>query len=196
MNKNDLDKLYVCESNGILTSRSLTENGIHRGILQKLVEEGEYYRVARGVYVKTDEWEDEFYILQQRYRKGIFSHDTSLYLNGYSDGIPQTLHLTFQQGYNAPAIYNEKVTVSRVSEKNFFLGRCELKTPSGNTVIAYDIERSICDLLRGSNNDLQIIQPAIKKYVVSKDRDTNKLLAYARQLRVEPKIRKYLEVLL
>lgn len=192
----DYDKLSVCESNGILTSRSLTEKGIHRGILQKLVEEGEYYRVARGVYVKTDEWVDEFYILQQRYRKGIFSHDTSLYLNGYSDGIPQTLHLTFQQGYNAPAIYNENVTVSRVSDKNFPLGRSEIETPSGNIVVAYDVERSICDLLRGSNNDLQIIQPAIKKYVVSKDKDINKLLAYARQLRVEPKIRKYLEVLL
>lgn len=196
MNKEDKDKLYVYESNGILTSRNLTENGIHRGVLQKLVDEGEYYRVTRGVYVKNDEWEDEFYIIQQRYRRGIFSHDTSLYLNGYSDAIPQVLHLTFPQGYNAPAIYDIKVKITRTLEKNYLLGKTELKTPSGNTVIAYDIERSLCDMLRGTNNDIQVIQPAIKKYIASRDRDINKLLMYSKQLRVEPKVRKYLEVLL
>jgi len=51
-------------------------------------------------------------------------------------------------------------------------------------------------MLRGKGDDIQLVQSAIKRYVLSKERDINKLLHYAQQLRVEPKVKKYLEVLL
>jgi hypothetical protein len=36
----------------------------------------------------------------------------------------------------------------------------------------------------------------MKRYVVSKERDIHKLLQYAQQLRVQPKVQRYLEILL
>ncbi|MCQ2491979.1 MAG: abortive phage infection protein, partial [Lachnospiraceae bacterium] len=84
----------------------------------------------------------------------------------------------------------------RVVADNYNLGVTTLKTPYGNTVAVYDLERSLCDMLRGSQLDLQTIQYAMKKYVASKDKDINRLMTYAIQLRVEPKVRRYLEVLL
>lgn len=48
----------------------------------------------------------------------------------------------------------------------------------------------------GNEQDLQLVQYAMRKYVSSKDKDVNKLMKYASQLRVEGKIRRYLEVLL
>ena len=79
---------------------------------------------------------------------------------------------------------------------NYPLGIIEIPSPCGNPIRVYDLERTLCDLLRGSGGDIQIINPAMKRYVVSKDRDIHKLLQYAQQLRVQPKVQRYLEILL
>ena len=57
---------------------------------------------------------------------------------------------------------------------------------------AYDLERCLCDVLRGAGDDIQVIQYAMKKYAASRDRDVNKIMRYANQLRVAPKVRRYL----
>ena len=45
----------------------------------------EMYRFGRGLYVRSSAWEDDFYLLQRKYGRGIYSHDTALYLLGYSE---------------------------------------------------------------------------------------------------------------
>ena len=143
-----------------------------------------------------NEWEDEFFLLQQKYKKGVFSHSTALYLHGYSDRVPLRFHMTFPTKYNSPSLKKANVDVSRVKNDNYELGITELITPAGNQVVAYDLERSLCDVLRGSGDDIQVVQYAMKKYASSRQRDINKLMRYAKQLHVEPKIRRYMEVLL
>ena len=64
-------------------------------------------------------------------------------------------------------------------------------------VRAYDVERTLCDLVRGQGApDTQLITPAMRAYVRRESCDPMKLVAYARHLGVESKIRNYLEVLL
>ena len=60
----------------------------------------------------------------------------------------------------------------------------------------YDLERTLCDILRGSGSDIQIVGEAMKRYVASKDKNIHKLMHYAEQLRVKPKVLRYMEVLL
>lgn len=182
--------------NGIITSKSVTEHGIHRSVLGEMVKSGELIQCSRGVYLLADEWEDELYLLQQKYKRGIFSHDTALYLLGYSERVPFIFHMTFPTKYHSVSLKNENVAVTRVNDNNYGLGISTAETPAGNTVQVYDLERSLCDMMRGSAEDIQTIQYAMKKYATSKHRDINKLVRYAKQLRVEPKVRKYIEVLL
>lgn len=182
--------------NGLITSKRISELGIYRAALTELVNSGDIIQSSRGIYIRADEWEDEYSLLQTKYARGIFSHATALYLHGYSERVPLTFHMTFPYGYNSPSIKKENVRLTRVVPENYELGITVLKTPYGNTVRAYDLERSLCDILRGADLDLQTVQYAMKKYVISKDRDINKLLAYAAKLHVEKKVRSYLEVLL
>lgn len=182
--------------NGIITSKAVTEHGMHRSVLSRMVKDGELIQCSRGVYMLADEWEDEFFLLQQKYKRGIFSHTTALYLLGYSERVPLRFHMTFPTKYNSASLKKENVIVTRVKDENYKLGITNLVTPSGNQVRAYDLERSLCDIVRGSGDDIQIIQFAMKKYAASKEKDINKLMNYAKQLRVEPKVRKYMEVLL
>ena len=61
----------------------------------------------------------------------------------------------------------------------------------------YDLERTICDLVRNrSSFEIQDFQTAIKNYTRRTDRDLNRLMSYAPIFRVEKLIRQYIEVLL
>ena len=182
--------------NGIITTKTVTEQGIHRSILGEMVKSGDLIQCSRGIYILPDEWEDELYLLQLKYKRGIFSHATALSLLGYSERVPLILNMTFPTKYNSVSLKNENVAVTRVNDNNYELGISTAKTPFGNVVKTYDLERSLCDIMRGSTEDIQTIQYAMKKYATSKQRDINKLMRYAKQLRVEPKVRKYMEVLL
>lgn len=196
MPKADREWILKNAENGVITSRIVTEQGIHRSVLSEMVKSGELIQCSRGIYMFADEWEDEFYLLQQKYKRGIFSHDTALYLLGYSERVPLAFHMTFPTKYNSVSLKQENVIVTRVKDSNYYLGITTIVTPSGNQVQVYDLERSLCDMLRGSSEDIQTTQFAMKKYVTSKQKDINKLMHYAKQLRVEPKVRNYMEVLL
>lgn len=77
------------------------------------------------------------------------------------------------------------------------LGVTEVITPGGNTVRAYSVERTLCDILRShSHIDIQVVTEAFKQYAIRKDKDIPLLTEYAKTLKVEKKLRAYLEVLL
>ena len=54
----------------------------------------------------------------------------------------------------------------------------------------------MCDILRGSGSDIQIVNQAMKQYAFSKDKNIFKLMQYAEQLHVKNKVVRYLEILL
>ena len=120
----------------------------------------------------------------------------ALYLLGYSDRTPAKYTMSFPKGYNAPSLKNENVIIKRVILENYNFGKVEIESPAGNLIYTYDLERSLCDMLRGNNGDIEIINNAMKRYIASKNRNINKLLQYADQLHVKTKILRYLEVLL
>lgn len=197
MSINDTVKeLLNASADGIITAAQVTEAGLHRSVLQKLVDSGDLYRYGRGLYVKTSTWEDDFYLLQRKYERGIYSYDTALYLLGYSVRTPAKYTMTFPKGYNAPSLKQENIIIKRVIQKNYEFGIIEIKSPSGNPIKVYDLERTLCDILRGNGSDIQIVTEAMKRYATSKEKDIHKLMQYAENLRVKPKVLHYMEVLL
>ena len=72
-----------------------------------------------------------------------------------------------------------------------------MKTSGGNTVRVDNQERTLCDILRpNSSADIQIISESFKRYAVRKNKNIPLLSEYAKVLKVEKKLRSYLEVLL
>ena len=189
-------ELLEASIDGTITAEQVTAAGLHRSILQELVENGELYRFGRGLYVRSSVWEDDLYLLQRKYGRGIYSHDTALYLLGYSDRTPAQYTMTFPKGYNSPSLKQENIIIKRVVPENYSFGVTELLSPCGNPIRIYDLERTLCDILRGSGSDIQIVVAAMKKYAASKEKDIHKLMQYADQLHVKPKVLRYMEVLL
>ena len=185
------------KNNGFITASQVTAANLPRRCLTELVNKNELYKISRGIYARPDVWEDELYVLQYRYNKGIFSHETALYLHGISDRTPIKFHMTFPHGYHATSLKNENVIIKRVISDIYDLGITALRSPWGNTLRVYDIERTLCDIVKGNNTcDIQIVNQAMKAYAESKNKDINKLIDLAEKLRVKPKILNYMEVLL
>ena len=141
--KEKIEELREASEDGTITAAQVTEAGLHRSVLQKFVKSGEIYRFGRGLYVWSDVWEDDFYLLQRKYGRGIYSHDTALYLRGYSDRTPAKYTMTFPKGYNASSLKRENLIVKRVVPENYELGRIEMKSPSGNPIRVYNLERTL-----------------------------------------------------
>ena len=181
---------------GVVTSAQVTEAGLHRSLIQELVKNGELIPFGRGLYLRSNVWEDDFNLLQRKYERGIYSHDTALYLLGYSDRTPAKYTMTFPKGYNAASLKNENIIIKRVVPENYSSGVITAQSPSGNPIRTYDLERTLCDVLRGSGSDIQIVNEAMKRYAASNNKNIHKLMQYAEQLRVKPKILRYMEVLL
>ena len=195
-NKERINNMIEMSGNGTITATQITKAGISRNVLKELCDEGVIYRFGRGLYVKCDAWEDDFYLLQQKYSRGIYSHDTALFLLGYSDRTPASYTMTFPKGYNAPSLKEENITIKRVIPKNYEMSIIEIQSPSGNPIYVYNLERTLCDILRGKGSDIQIVNDAMKRYASSNRIDMNKLIQYADQLHVKSRILRYMEILL
>lgn len=195
---NGLDKLQqlVKQKNGIITSRDLAEQNIARTYLQILTEKGQLVRVERGVYCDPSVWDDDMFNLQYRFSKGIFSHNTALFLHGFTDRTPLQYEMTFPQGYNPSAPKEAFVKTRNISPSFYELGITKKETTTGRTVLTYDLERTLCDLIKDKRTDKQILLPALKEYVSSKQKNISKLMQYATALKIQNKMRMYLEVLL
>ena len=184
-------------SGGLVTTSQVVGAGIPRARISDMVRAGELERVQRGVYCLADAWEDEFLATQLRFPKGIFSDGTALFLHGYTDRTPLYLTMTFPRSYRATKARESGVEVRTCADEVLDLGLATVRTSYGNEVRAYDLERTLCDVVRGRRVvDVQVVNPAMRQYVRSGARDVQKLLGYARALGVEKKIRNYLEVLL
>lgn len=187
----------AAEHGGYVSASQATTAGIPRRKLTEAVSRGDLVQVARGLYALPDTWEDPYLIAQHRFARGVFSDDTALFLHRLTDRAPFSLTMTFPRGYNATPAREAGITCRTCADDVLKLGIVKLVTPYGNTVVCYNIERTLCDMFRGQGTiDAQIVAPAMQAYTRSATRDIPKLVEYARKLGVEKKVRSYLEALL
>lgn len=72
-----------------------------------------------------------------------------------------------------------------------------MESPAGRKIKVYDLEKSLCDVVRGNENfGIEIVNHAMKRYAKDKNRNLRRLMDYAKLLKVEKKIKNYMEVLL
>lgn len=182
---------------GIIETRKAAEHGISKAMLYKLCKEEKIYRIVKGQYILPDDMQDELLSISKRSRNIIFSHETALFLHGISDRTPFEHTVTAPSDCIPSAAIKSECKVYYIKPALFELGKTNLKTPAGNEVPAYDLERTICDVIRGRNKlGTETFLAALKLYAACPKKDLNKLHAYATKMRVANILRQYLEVLL
>ncbi len=190
---NDLIKL----SNGYLYIADAEKLGISKVYIREYVLANNLERVAHGLYKSSDVWTDDLYILTFNNKKAVYSFDTALMLNGLTEREPSEIFVTVSRSYNASHLRSKGIIVNYVKDEWLDLGRTVAKTVYGNEVSVYDMERTICDIIRvRDKKDPQMFTYAIKEYAKSANKNLPRLMKYAKEFGVEAELRKYMEVLL
>ena len=188
---------FIKENNGIISTADVVKLAIDKKYLSIMTQRGLIERATRGVYVLPDVIEDEFYAIGVRCRKGVFSHDTALFLHDLTDRTPLTFSITLPKGYNPSSLKELPLEFFYVKTELHELGKITTLSPHGKEINTYDIERTICDVVRSKNRmDIQIFTDALKRYSRRKDKDLSKLMKYAKVFKIDQKMREYMEVLI
>ena len=182
---------------GIIDTKTAVEHGISKAMLYKLCKNEKIHRIVKGQYILPEEMEDELLSISKRSDQIIFSHETALFLHGISDRTPFEHTVTAPSDCVPSAAIKTECKVYYIKSELFELGKTTLPTPAGNMVPVYDLERTICDIIRSRNKvGTETFLAALKMYAASPKKNLNKLNTYAKQLRVANVLRQYLEVLL
>ena len=182
---------------GIIETKIAAQRGISKAMLYKLCKEDKIHRIVKGQYILPDDMQDELLAISNRSERIIFSHETALYLHGISDRTPFEHTVTAPSGCIPSAAIKSECKVYYIKPELFELGKTTLRTPAGNDVPAYDLERTICDVIRSRNKlGTETFLVALKLYAANPKKNLNQLNTYAKQMRVEKVLRQYLEVLL
>ncbi len=185
------------KNGGYITTKELTKYNINSRFLTSLVKEKKLSRASRGYYILPNVFPDDFYIILSKCKKAVFSDATALYFHNLSDRIPLVYDITLPYGYGNCYKDMSNVSLHYVKNANIDLGMIEIESPFEMKIKTYDIERTICDIIKNKNKmDIEVFTKALKEYSRLKNKDLNKLMKYAKRLNVEKKVREYMEVLL
>ena len=191
-----LDRLLT-EHDGMLQTAQVIASGIVKPIFYEYVKEKNLQQVAHGIYVSEDAWVDAMFLLHLRCNQAVFSHESALFFHDLTDREPSKYSVTVRRGYSPTRLKAEGLSVYTMKPELFDVGLSSGQTPFGHTVPVYDMERTICDLLRSRIRiEIQTFQGALKAYARRKDKNLRALMQYAGMFKVEKILRQYLEVLL
>lgn len=196
---NQFDKIdqLLQEYDGTVQTAQVLKAGIAKPTFYAYVKEKNLEQVSHGIYMLPDAWKDGMYLLHLRCAQVIFSHETALLFHDLTDREPLRYSVTVKTGYNPSGLKGDGIQVYTVKKELHELGLTSARTSFGHLVPVYDMERTICDLVRSrSHIEMQIFQDALKQYAHRKDKNLRTLMHYAAKFHVEKILRQYLEVLL
>ena len=195
----NMDKI-IClaqENNGYISTHLLTKNNIARVYLSQMIKTNQLVKVTRGLYMLPNYFEDEFYKYQFTNKTAYFSLETALYLHGLNNRIPIIYQLFVPNHYSGNLQKDKNIELIYVNSKILDLGSIETDSPYGNKIKTYDIDKTICDIIKYKNRiDSEIFSNALKEYVKLKNKNINHLMLYSKKMNIEEEVRKYMEVLL
>ncbi len=185
------------KNNGYVTTKEIKVHGIARAFLTNLVKENKLERIDRGIYMLPTELVDVYYKLQIANKDAVFSLATALYFHNLSDRIPIIIDITVPYNYSGSLLKNKNVSLNYMKKETLNLGVVEAETNFGNRIFVYDIERTICDIVKYKDKmDAEIFTKAMQQYASSKTKNSIKLYKYAEILNVKEKLSEYMRILL
>ena len=197
INKSNIEIIWelIKINNGYITTKELEDLGISRNYLSVMTKKNMIEKVAKGIYIDSTKVEDVYYVLSVSTPKIIYSHMTALYFHNLSIKAPDgSFDITVTKKYNNSKL--KKHNVFYIDDKFYNIGITEVKTPQGNNVKVYDVERCICDIIRSKKRmDIEHIKYAIKEYLKRKDNDLIKLSKYADMFGIKEEVMDFVSMM-
>ena len=185
-------------SGGFVRAKTLTEAGLSRPDVARLARQGAIVRVKRGLY----RWHkaDSSGSVVEATRivpNGIVCLLSALAIHQLGTRTPWEVQLAIPRSSRKPAIpAYPPIQIVYYSDAQYRTGIVTVQI-DGAPVRVYDAEKTLCDCARHRNRiGLDVFREATAEYLRRPGRDIDKLLSYAKQLRVHSPIQQLVEALL
>lgn len=187
---------FIQESNNVLTVSDFKDNKISYYYINKLINDNYIKRLTTGIYGKTDSFDDEYFILQTKCKNLVFSYNTALFFLGETEVTPDKIDVTIPREYNAHRLGDE-IRVHYINKENLKLGVVKLESPYGNDINVYNLERTICDIVKNENSlDKEQINKIIRNCFNQNKINGTRLIDYSKKLKCERKIKAIMEIMI
>ncbi|MFI3326572.1 MAG: hypothetical protein R3Y35_10430 [Clostridia bacterium] len=178
--------------NYIMTTAQLKEEGFYHADIVSLLDDAVIEKVKRGYYhyLQNDSG-SEILIINKLFPDAVLCMETALFYYEYTDRNPAEWNFAIDKRVSKgrTKIDYPFITTYRVEPSILVLGETE-GVIDGEPVRIYDIDRTICDILRNMNKmDKEIFNKAIQRYVNDEQKNIPNLMKYAKILRVQKKVK-------
>ena len=127
----------------------------------------------------------------------IFSHESALFLNGISERTPFEHTVTIPSSKTLAHSISDQCKIYYIKDELHNLGKIQLPTTMGNLVWTYDMDRTVCDIIRSRSRMAdETFIAALKLYATNSNKNLANLSLYATKMGIMQNVRKYMEVLL
>ena len=198
MNIENMIQNMIIDNKGYVTRKNIDKASVPSIYLSRYVKKYNLKQIVRGFYATSDWIVDPYLVFQYTYPKYIYSFISAIYLHALGDALPNYLEVTGPINYRPMSKKrNDVITHTDIIDKSYSLGIIDVQTNLGNSVKVYDKEKTICDLIKHKDKiDFEIYVKAMTRYAKSRDKNINKLMEYAQNMKIENKVRNQMEVIL
>ena len=182
-------------NDGLLNFNQVKQLGLSYYTLNLMLANAEIYSDGRGLYSLPNVYVDEWFGIQHRFPKGIFSLDSALWLHGLSLTVPFQPTLSFPYGTNTKNIKQNNI-LPIVLRSYYDIGFEQLERQPKQSIFVYSRERTLAECLRPIYKmDIQLISTAFQIYFKNGQYNLDELYYYGKLFKVTRKLQSYIEVL-
>lgn len=180
-------------------TKDIIEAGIHTSYLYQLLDKDMVTKIKRGLYHWNDnqlDIENELVEVSKIIPNGVLCLLSALDYHEMTTYSSWEHYVAIYRDSHSPVLPDyPPIKIFYFAEKQFETGIKEVKM-TNNKVKVYDLEKTLCDLLRFRTKiGMDVVKDALQEYVKRKDRNIPKLLNYAQITGVSNLMKKYMEVL-
>jgi len=197
--KNNKNKMlqFIRSQRGVITTSSFINAGFHNIYLKELEADGIIIKIKQGLYMLPEyESNSGFFEAQKVITDSVICLGSALSFYELSSYEPPFIWLAIRRGVKVVLPEFPPIKLFRFSKVQFETGVVEAHY-EGNKIRIYDKEKTICDVIRYRNKiGLDIANEVVKNYINLKDKNIQKIVDYAKILRLTIPVSNYFKVLL
>jgi len=187
--------------NWVLSTKQLLAHKIYPYQIKKMIHSGEIYKLKYGWYkfehIKAESPEHEYYEICKMIPKGVFSLLSAAFYYQLTTFIPSAHQISIPRKSTPPRFNYPPVDYFYWDSNPYELGKELIYTNEQNFFYIYNIEKTVCDLIKYRNQiGMEVCKEVLKAYLNKKNRNLDLLTEYAKKLRISKTLNSYLTILL
>lgn len=189
----------IAENKKFITTDELKNMGYTYYKIKKLETAGMLSRINRSTYENLDYKGDEndFFSVEAYVPNGVICLMSSARYYGLTNFLPDAVDVAIERKKKVNTLPDwPEIRIFYFSSSRMDIGVMEIYEGE-NSFHIFDIEKTVVDIIYYRNKiGIEETSEVLKNYLKRRDRQIDKIYAYAKRLRCEKVVRTYLEVLI